>query len=373
MPRINMDAANIRQNVQLYEGALRRHGQYMRWYTSSRCYCIDEMGRADPACKACLGRGELYSPVTEVRRIDRGMSFGSNIITTKANIKSINRVFNNQNVDLDYSSFLNDTITLSTMLKKGRMYHIDYNEDLTEDYVDEATYEGRGLIRVPIIGVSTIYGDFIGELITVNSVTNTTTSESVNVVSFWENLILTDTYVDEADELEVDCTFVNPVRFLISGISSKERYELSHVAPEADAQLTVPGFYYMGAGDIITLLKAEQRASMVGNSDGSDFHRLPFFHVKSIFKIIDEVGIIADAVLIRNNEIEWGSRIPEKFSITLTYNPTFAVLPDLPTMRYAEDKVFPRKVMLKQWDMFSRRNKRPSAITEGLQQGEMLY
>lgn len=373
MPRINMDAANIRQNVELYEGALRRHGQHMRWYTASKCYCIDDMGRSDPACKKCLGRGDIYSPVTQVRKVDRGMSTGSTIITTKSIIKSINRVFNNRNEDLSYGSFSDDVIVLDEVLAKGRMYHVDYYEDLTESYLDSATYEGRGLIRVPIVGVSTLYGDFIGEIISISSVTNVTKSESINVISFWENLILTDSYIDITDELEVDCIFVNPVKFLISGINQKERYELSHTLPEADAQLTVPGFYYMGSGDIITLLKARQRASVVGKSNGSSFHSLPFFHVRSIFNIIDEIGTITDAVIVRNNEIKWGDRIPEKFSITLMYSPTFAILPDLPMMRYQEDKVFPRKVMLKQADLWSRGNKRPSAVGAGLNQGELMY
>jgi len=343
----------------------------MRWYTAAKCYCTDDMGRPDPACKKCLGRGDIYSPVTQVRKIDKGMSLGSIKITVKSTIKSMNRLFNNRNEDISYASFSGKTITLNTPIAKGKMYHVDYNEDLTQSYSGVATYEGRGLIRVPIVGASSLFGDFMGEIISITSVTNVTKSESVNVISFWEDLILTDSFIDLTDILNVVCVFVNPVVFLISGITQKERYERSYVTSEADAQLTVPGFYYMGSGDIVTLLKARQRTSVVGRTDGSDFHKLPFFHVRNIFNIIDEVGTITDAVIVRNNEIKWGSRIPEKFSITLTYNPTFAVLPDLPTMRYAEDKVLPRKVMLKQWDMQSRGNKRPTGRFTN--QEDMIY
>jgi len=374
MPRINMDKANIRQNVALYEGALARHGQYMRWQTASKCYCVDEMARPDPNCKECLGRGDIYSHVSQLDRVDRGMTTGAYTITTKANILSINSLVDNRNVAIPYASFVDDTITLVTPLPKGRMYHVDYVEDLTQTYTGVATYEGRGIIRVPITGISDLTGNYIGEIISITSAVNTTRSENINVISFWENLILTDSNMDLTDEITIECITVNPVKFLISGIDQKEKYERSYVAQEADAQLTTPGRYYMGSGDLITLIKAKQRVSVIGITNrGEEFHVLPFFHVKSIFNITDALGTITDATIVRNNEIQWGLRIPEKFSITLMYSPTFAVLPDLPQLRYAENKVFPRKVMLKQWDMNSRGNKRPSAVGAGLNQGNLMY
>ena len=362
MPRITMEKANIRQNVQLYEDALRRHGQFTRWHTASKCYCLDSLGKTDPTCKKCLGRGSIYSSVTKVRKVERTMTLGTNIITTKSNIESINSLVDNRNQSVSYDSFTSNKIIYSSILPNGRMLHIDYNEDLTSTYTSVATYKGRGLIRVPITGEVSIQGDFKGEIISISSIVNTTRSENINVISFWENLILTDSFIETSDAITITCTIVKPVKFLIHGISQKERYEKSYVSQEADMQLTAPGYYYLGSGDIITLLKSKQRASVVGESNGSEFHRLPFFNISDILSIIDELGTITDAVLVRNNEIQWGSRVPTKFSITLLYRPTFTVLMDQPSMRNAENKEFPRKVMLKLWGMESRRNKRPSSI-----------
>ncbi len=373
MPRITMEKANIRQNIQLYEDALRRHGQFTRWHTASKCHCLDTLGRTDPACKKCLGRGNIYSPVTKVRKVEKTMTLGTNVITTKGNIESINSLVDNRNQSVPYDSFSSNEIVYSSILPNGRMLHIDYEEDLTSIYTGLATYKGRGLIRVPITGEVSLQGDFKGEIISISSIVNTTRSEDINVISFWENLILTDSFIETSDVITITCIIVKPVKFLISGISQKERYEKSYVSQEADMQLTAPGYYYLGSGDIITLLKSKQRTSVVGESNGSEFHRLPFFSVSDIFTIIDEIGEITDATIIRSNEIQWGSRIPIKFSITLLYRPTFAVLPDMSSMRNAENKEFPRKVMLKLWDMGSRGNKRPSSIGSGLNQEELMY
>ena len=370
MPKITMEKANIRQNVKLYEDALKRHGQFCRWYRSSVCYCVDEMGKAEPTCKECKGRAYIYEPISSIRRVDNGVGGGRFYIETKGNIKSINRIFGNNNVDISYDSFIENIIKLSGIIKSGKYWHCDYEEDLKESYSGSATYEGRGIIRVPIVGHSTLRGDFIGELLEITSVTNETRSEEMNVISFWEDLILTDSYAEETDEITAVCKYIKPLEFLISGISQKQRYESSFVVPEADMQLTVPGYYYIGQGDIITQLKAEQLASVAGNGNG-EFHALPFFHVRSIISIRDKFGKIEDVIIVRNNEIKWGARVPEKFSINLTYNPSYAVLADLPQLRYAENKVLPRKVMLKQWDLYSRGRKKPSSI--GMNQEEMIY
>ena len=55
-----------------FEIAIERHGQYVRWYSSLPCYCIDDLTRPDPNCNQCRGRGWLYYPVKEKRRIDNG-------------------------------------------------------------------------------------------------------------------------------------------------------------------------------------------------------------------------------------------------------------------------------------------------------------
>jgi hypothetical protein len=367
-----MEKISVKQNVNLYLSAISRHGQYVRWYMASKCYCASDMGRPDPSCKECLGRGHMYEPVKSVRRLDVGASLGNIVIKTKAKIKTLNRLFGSGNQDIPYQSFSCNEITLVSAIPKGRFYYVDYDENLELLYSGSATYEGRGILRVPIIGKSTMQGDFVGEISDISSVTNNTRSETMNAVDFWADMILTDSFADEGDDISVSCKYVTPVKFLISGINPKEKMSNTMVYQEADAQATVPGWCFIGPGDIITLLKAEQRVSVVGEVHSPDAYRLPFFKVKKILSIKDEHGEISDAVVIRNNEIKWGSRVPDgRFSISLTYNPSFVVLDDLPTPRHAEDKVFPRKLMLKQWDMSSRGNKRP--ISVGMNQEGQIY
>ena len=359
MARISMERANIRMHVSLYEESIIRHGQYIRWYSSMPCWCINDSGKPDAHCKVCHGRGNRYYPVTEVRKINGGLGNGSTQIYTKGNIKSINRIYTAANVTVEYNTFSGKTITLKENYKEGKYYYADYIESLEVSYSGVATYEGKGIIRVPVIGDSNIQGNFVGEIIEITSVTNTTKSSTMNVVSFWENLILTDSYAEEADEITVVCKYVKPLKFMIADIKSKIKYEMARLGITADMQATFPGYYQVGTGDMITLLKAEQKASVVGRASG-DFHQLPFFHAKSIIRLEDEIGEIEDAIIVRNSEIKWGNRKPEnKFSISVMFNPSFVVLDDMPQLRYAEDKVFPKKVYLKKWDLDSRGNKRP--------------
>jgi len=367
-----MERANIRMHVSLYEESIARHGQYIRWYSAMPCWCIGNSGKPSAQCKVCHGRGNRYYPVTAVRKVNGGLGNGSNQIYTKGNIKSINRIYTAANITLEYNTFSGKAITLKANFPEGKYYHVDYEEDLEVSYNGVATYEGRGIIRVPVIGESNIYGNFTGEIIEITSVTNTTRTATMNVVSFWENMILTDSYAEEADEITVVCKYVKPLKFMIADVKSKIKYEMARTGVTIDMQATFPGYYQVGSGDMITLLKAEQKASVVGKVRG-DFHQLPFFHAKSIIRLEDEIGEITDAIIVRNNEIKWGSRKPESgFSVSVMFNPSFVVLDDLPQLRYAEDKVFPKRVYLKKWDLDSRGNKRPRfGYNSGL--GDLTY
>jgi len=352
----------VYQTPELYESALARHGQYVRWYSSLPCFCVDDVGRADPQCMVCYGKGSIYHPVVAKRTVEEGAGMKNKYIYPTGKIQSVNRVYKGDNTELSYSTYTPTYIELDVPLKSGSFYYVDYMEDLTENYTGVATYLGNGLIRVPIEMRSTIHGDFIGEIYSITYLRNVTQgNKEMQVVGHWEDLVLTLDAPDPGDVLEISCSSVYPIRMLVVGIQQKDRNENFGVIQDGDLSLTFPGYLPVGPGDLVTLLKAEQKSAVVSSYvDEQTEIEIPFFHVKEIIMIQDEIGEVTGASIIKNNKLLFGDRKPKgRFSISFTYNPTFIILDSLPSLRYGENKVFPKKVMLKRYDMFNRKEARP--------------
>ena len=93
---------------EMFETAITRHGQYLRWYSSLPCHCMDDMARPDPACRKCLGRGYIYYPAKERRRLELTMSYGGIRLSTLYSIKTIHRIYSptDPSTDISYSTFL---------------------------------------------------------------------------------------------------------------------------------------------------------------------------------------------------------------------------------------------------------------------------
>jgi len=356
--QISLEKANIRQHPNLYDQSIARHGQSVRWKSALPCYCLTDYGRTDPQCKKCFGRGTIFHVVETARRVEQGISLGGKVIKSKKKIFSIERLSDLANNPLTYSDFGGTEITLSKIIRKGKGWHLEYKENLVNNFLGVGLWKGNGIIKVSIPSESSLQGDFIGEITKVNSATNTTQQTNINVLDFWDNRILTDSSVEESDSIEVDCEYVMPVTFSVSNLSFKQKKENFMANQVGELQAIIPTFYEVGTGDMVTLLRATQKMATVSTMD----KRLPVFYAKSIIRIEDELGKIEGATIIRNNEIAWGDRKPTgRFSISFTYNPTYLVDDDIPDPRHAENKNFPRKVILKRFELESKGRNRPSS------------
>ena len=345
-----------------YEDAIQRHAQYVRWYSALTCFCVDDMGRPDPNCNICYGKGSIYYPLIFKRVVEKTFVKSNTIVTTTENIRNINKLVRLNNDTISYSTFNNKEITLSSPAYNYSILWVDYIADLRRDYTGSGTYLGNGLIRVNVPSISVLYGDFKGEVTEVINVHDDTKDIDLNVVSFWEDMILTDSSVDSGDVISVTCKYIEPERFLIVGITPKQKVEAKDIpTEEINLTATFYGLLPVGAGDLISLLTAEQKTSVVGNlNSGETTFTLPNFHVASILRVQDSNGVIDDVTIIQNNKLKFNSTVPvDKFSVAYTYNPAFVVLDDLPSLRYAEDKIFPKRVTLKRYDVLNRRDDRP--------------
>lgn len=348
----------------LYESAIERHGQYVRIYNSLPCFCVDNRGQVDPACSNCRGKGSIYFPLRNKKIVEEGMSFGGITITTHETMKSIVRILKGTTT-IEYDSFSGKIITLKETLNKGIYYSIEYVQELELDTTCPVIHLERGFYKASIPSISDEKGNFIGELTEITSLTNTTQSKILPVFDFWEDMIFSGDICEDGDEIELIGKYSLPIKVLLTGISQKERSENFGVIQDADAQASYSGFINMGKGDLITSIRAEQRASVVGEYSGDGTYEIPFFHIKEILMVRDSIGDIDNISLIKNNQLLFNERKPNgKFSMAFTYNPTFTIMDSMPSLRYGEDKVFPKRVYLKRYDMYNRMETMPRATNK---------
>lgn len=344
----------------LYEESITRRGQHVIWYSSNACFCTSDNGRINPNCPKCFGKGFVYFPVTSARRIVWGVTGNQatiNVANKGSVIKSINKVLLNKNDEVTVESFTVDSFTLSESPAKGVRWTLDYEHDFERAYSGVCTYLGKGFLQVPV-QIENVNGVFPGSITEIFEIRNITQSTIIPVINYWGNQVLVSAaLINEGDKLEIDCSYVNSVIFLFSGVNPKARVQDNLILQQADAQMTFPGTFHVGRGDVIVCLTAETKDSAVGINNGASSYKLPYFRVSRILKIEDRYGVIEDFTLVRGNEIVWGDRKPERFSITFTYNPAFSVLDELPNLRYSEDKIFPKKVFLKKFAAFNHADK----------------
>jgi hypothetical protein len=337
----------------LWEERIEARGQHVLWYSATSCFCVSDAGRVDPNCPKCFGRGFLYSPVKSTRRIVWSVANGKPVVDVSSlgiKIKDIYRAYVGRDVEIEVESF-----TPASTITKGVRYTLDFEESFEESYTGACSYEGHNLVNVPIHLMNN-QNYFAGALIGVTSLRNVTTGKDMVVEAFWANKILTSSSASATDVLSVVCEYVKAKKFLVTSINPKTKLENNLIMQNADAMMSYPGTYHVGRGDVVVLQLAEMKETIVGVNDGPSYV-FPYASIARILSVEDRHGPITDYTLIRDNEIVWGARIPTRFSCAFTYHPAFAVLEDLPTVRYSEDKIWPKRVFLKKFSTFSHSSK----------------
>jgi hypothetical protein len=360
----------VRQHPELYDQQIERHGQRVLWYRSSKCYCLTDFARPSPTCAHCDGRGFVYSVVTSVRRVVEAIGVGNHTVILSPSYRplSVNRVFSPADT-WTVVGISGNRLVMDKIVPKHRVISVDFEDNLTDQYTGTCTVEGLGILSVATLDENE-KGVYKGMIVSVQSLHNDTQNTDLVALDLWENKILVDpNTVADSDVVTATCTWVHPVKMVLSQIDPKTAIKNPNILQTYHAQVVSPGTYHIGEGDLVTAQVMRQRDSVVGIfKTGETVHKLPYFHVERILRIEHAGGIITDATLVRNNQIMWGNQKPSinaKFSVQLLYHPTFRVFDDLPNLRYAEDKEFPQRMFLKRYDLFSREVDRPSIRTGG--------
>ncbi|KKK48114.1 hypothetical protein LCGC14_3148390, partial [marine sediment metagenome] len=231
--------------------------------------------------------------------IELQMGLGKTTITTKKTIKSVTRVFNGDSTERTVSGFSGTTITLSAPVTKGAWVYIEYVQNISKSFVGLATHLGNGIFQAKYPEIATNQGSFKGQIVAVKSLSNTTKDVELNLFDFWEDRMLATGPADPDDVFEVDCTYIEPFRFLITRVEQRERHEDSWIVQDGQLSMSYDGFHDIGPGDIVTLLRANQKISMNGEYTGVDFE-VPVFQIDNLLRIEDKHGLITSVSVIRN-------------------------------------------------------------------------
>jgi hypothetical protein len=334
---------------QSFEKEIFRRGQDVLWYSASACYCTSDSGRIDPNCPRCFGRGYAYSLVKNVRRIVSVISYGLNSITFPMlnSIDSINRIFINTDEDIDVASFSGNAIMPKQEVRRGIKVTADVMDSLEYSMITDCWILKDGVVQVDI-RENKPTGYLSGCLTEVSSLMNVSRNKEIEVTSFWGDRIYTREYISPADQVMATCKFVKASRFMLSAIDPKLKIDSNIVLQEADAQMTVPGTVHVGRGDMIVLLTGESRDTAAASNNHDEYYQFPYFHISRVLSVEDVLGPITDYTFIDGNKILWGSRVPEKrFTVSFMYHPAFSVLDSLPNLRYSENKLWPKKMLMK--------------------------
>lgn len=356
------------QTVQRYEDALSRHGQWLRWVQAVKCSCIDsDTMQPDPQCSVCAGRGRIFRNPDKfavlqerVRHDGKGKVYpkyvpvvGTPKIYYKTDLLPLDPV---QPADGSY-------VQLAPPYPK--LYRI-----LTADYLfsplvtvlsENSKVYAENILRVIAARFDERGKSFEGSVETVSRVYNSTKDETYTVVSATKEYITLQNMGtwETGDILEVDYTYVKPFNFLLSGVSGRIRYEQPYVLEDADAILVTPYWAQPSPDDVLTALSQEQIASVVVEPSitaGNDVVSA-YYDLSRLLRVIDRsgqdysVGPGNNVEIFGRNELKWNITKPAiPYTVQFTYHPTYTALPNLHTLRNAENKSFVNRVSVKLFD-----------------------
>jgi hypothetical protein len=360
MRLISPGSIAVPQTRDAYERVLAHHGQWFLWMKAFTCPCLSELtAQPDPQCTFCQGRGFIYKSPVSVH-----------IYQEYPRHDNLGRVYLEWPVwdnDLSSVTIRNKTGSLLTLGSQPPDHSyiqlatwpfpyepiaVDYEAAITRSIVGENPEIVKSDGTVMRVTSPRIFSEgkaATGSIEAVSRVHNVTKVEDYTPTSINRDFIYFDavgTWV-VGDVLEVDYTYAPAMNFVMHSVTEKMKYEKPYVGEEASAVLITPYYIRPSTNDVFSALSQEQAAQEIIDPTmrvGNDIlHR--FFDVSRIEAIVQADGssydISASVELFGRNEIKWKIAKPTtKYIVHFTYHPTYRGLPNLPSVRHAENKSF---------------------------------
>lgn len=364
------------QTPAVYEQALARHAQNVRWMKGVLCTCFSSTTQqADPKCSYCKGRGTRYlvpqraSIHEELQHcsyrgaVSTSLRYvpGSVVVRYESTRQSISIV--------DQSDGLS-VLLASPYPKPYDRLLVSYESNLlvsvTADICDViATLSATRLVVRPrstlLQSQGMDYESTIAAVQQVAVVYDDATQGTLPVVKVERELITLDTTGVTKVITEIRATYSHalPFRFLVHSISEKVKWESGYVAENAQAMVIVPAYVKASVNDLFTILSAEQVANIVIDPvAGSNDVVRNYYDLSKILDAQSSVGTALDlskVSIYNRNEIVWvtGYKPTTRYMLQVLYHPTFVALPTLPTLRNAEDKAFVNRINVVEYTRLS--------------------
>lgn len=366
---------------------IERQGQYVRIILSRKCPNLAQGGKHNLYCDLCGGRGALLSyqrraRVFEERILDRYASTPDRLHTWWRPIIEVEKVMLHRhssqggNIFFTSSSFSGNEIVLTGVdpPKYWERVLVTYWYDRWESVSDERiTSNGTSTITVTKTEISTentsnpflIYGD-LTEITQVRNL-NPLHPYTYTVKGFDRQNIYLDSaapgYVNVAgDVISVSYWFCGAAKIATEMIDTQERAEkIGHDIKVGDVMSTIPSYYDIGEGDLVTFLASELRKEAVIIRGAGNYDEFPEFDVTRIADnfLLDETGARytfgTDFVIQQYNNLVWLAGRPrpvqgKRYTVVFYYRPTYRVFMKGPSYNRAENKAFPMKVFLRSFE-----------------------
>jgi len=236
----------------------------------------------------------------------------------------------------------------------------DHDTVLTVTDEDSTVYDSTNFVLQVTTPVFTERDTtYIGTIVEVTEVYNTTKTETYTVSSFDRDKIYLSAMGtwEVGDVLEVDYKYEKPFSFMLIGVTPKLRYEQPWLLEEAEAVLITPYWAKPSSNDLFTVQSSEQRGSAIidpTHTAGNDVIR-NYYDISKIIKIIllDGTELTSGFSIANHNQIKWASKPTQRYTIHFLYNSTYVALTQLPTLRTSENKVFANRISVKLHDQLT--------------------
>ena len=365
-----------------YEALIKRHGQWVRWRTSSMCPCVEKSTQQpDPHCEKCGGCGYIYGyqnsqilQVTATVDMNGILDVGAGYLSD-----SLVKVYDNNGRKFTEAEKFGQYISLNAKnLTKGTYYNVVLRRDIAK-ILESAVLEdcGGNYYKIPGIeserlNIEGIYYTAPSDVVSIESVVDEN-GEEFNVEQYRLNLAYIPPKIVEDEETGEESKvyptgkltaknvkYIEPFIFAVLNQNLNKADIAQMEKASGDAVVSFPYSCDVSENDVLTVLAGTitQKSMIVRTKLEND--EIPAFFVESIVQIVGkdkEFENGTDYVLVGTNSIKWISdnkpKSGEGYSVTYKVYPTYTVVMNIPQLRSSENQRFPKKAVVKLMSSYS--------------------
>lgn len=354
-----------------YEALIDRHGQLVRWRSSRKCVCVNDVNnQPDVHCPKCGGSGERYD-FQEFFEDSLSLPYRGGILELPSeHINSeIVRVLDYKGRGYKYNKIEQyvELFNEQNSLSNGEMLDVVFRESIVKTVGESVLeYIGGGFYRVPGLQserskIEGVNYTAAGDITDISGGVFDAQGNEVDICEFRRDAVLLKDSGAARPLRAFGVEYIKPFKVIILSQDLNEEDSRLVSAHGGDAVCVFPYAFNISEGDVITALSGTHTRKIVQKCPGQGRDAvLPEFFVDRVSRLEtnDREYIEGkDFIIIGANKIHWLCGNPPgagaNMSIVFHYFPTYRAAKNIPMLRTSEDQRIPRKVVLKLFSGFS--------------------